>query len=61
MLRLLSFILVTALGVSAQEAGNGLVMVLIGPPGSGKTTQSELLAKRYKVPVVGGDAPLHCD
>ena len=61
MLRLLCFILVTILGVSAQEAGQGLVMVLIGPPGSGKTTQSELLAKRYKVPVVAGDAALTDD
>jgi adenylate kinase len=61
MLRLLLFILVTQLGISAQEAGKGLVMVLIGPPGGGKTTQSEALSKRYKVPVVAGDAALSDD
>ncbi len=58
MLRLLLFILVTTLGISAQEAGKGLVMVLIGPPGSGKTTQSELLSRRYRMPVVTGDAAM---
>ena len=61
MLRLLALILLTTLGISAQEAGQGLVMVLIGPPGSGKTTQAELLARRYKVPVVSGDAALSDD
>lgn len=61
MLRLLALILLTTLGIPAQEAGQGLVMVLIGPPGSGKTTQSELLGKRYKVPVVSGDAALSDD
>ena len=56
MLRLLLVIFAATLGVSAQEAGKGLVMVLIGPPGSGKTTQAELLTKRYRVPVVSGDS-----
>jgi len=61
MLRALFVILVTMLGISAQEAGKGLVMVLIGPPGSGKTTQAEMLTKRYKAPVVTGDAALTDD
>lgn len=58
MLRLMLFFLIATVGAPAQEAGKGLVMVLIGPPGSGKTTQAELLAKRYRVPVVSGDATL---
>ena len=29
-----------------------LVLVILGPPGSGKTVQSHLLAKKYKIPVV---------
>jgi adenylate kinase len=61
MLRLLFLVLSTAIGVSAQEPGNGLVIVLIGPPGSGKTTQAELLTKRYGVPVVSGDSTLTDD
>lgn len=61
MLRSLLLILVTTFGICAQEAGQGLVMVLIGPPGSGKTTQSEVLSKRYKVPVITGDAAMSDD
>jgi adenylate kinase len=57
MLRLILAVLVSALGF-AQEAGKGLVMVLVGPPGSGKTTQSEELTKRYRVPIVTGDSTL---
>lgn len=57
----LFFILPTNPGSYAQEAGKGLVMVLIGPPGSGTTTQSELLAERYQVAVVSGDSTLTDD
>jgi adenylate kinase len=42
-------------GAAAQGPGKGLVIVLIGPPGSGKTTQSELLVKKYRIPVLAGD------
>lgn len=39
----------------AQAPGKGLVFVLIGPPGSGKTTQAGFLQKRYKIAVVAAD------
>src|ERR1700738_3882835 len=29
-----------------------LVFIILGPPGSGKTVQSRLLGKKYKIPVV---------
>jgi len=42
-------------GAAAQGPGKGLVIVLIGPPGSGKTTQAQLLVKKYKIPTVAAD------
>jgi adenylate kinase len=39
----------------AQAPGKGLVIVLIGPPGGGKTTQSEYLKNKYAIPVLAGD------
>ena len=39
----------------AQAPGKGLVIVLIGPPGSGKTTQAGFLQKKYKIPVITAD------
>ncbi len=55
-LRILAILLSLAGFGLAQGPGNGLVIVLIGPPGSGKTTQSELLRKKYTIPVLAGDA-----
>jgi len=39
----------------AQQAAKPLVIVLIGPPGSGKTTQAAFLNPRYKLPVIARD------
>ncbi len=36
----------------AQVLGQPLVVILIGPPASGKTTQADYLNKKYKLPVV---------
>lgn len=38
-----------------QAPGKGLVIVLIGPPGGGKTTQAEFLKKKYAIPILAGD------
>lgn len=51
----LSVLLTVVVPAIAQDAGKGLVMVLIGPPGSGKTTQAEFLRQRYKVAIVSAD------
>ena len=48
-------ILLSALSVFAQAPGKGLVLVLIGPPGSGKTTQTEFLTKKYAIPALAGN------
>src|SRR5450755_906158 len=43
-----------ALGGAAKDRrlGPGMVFIMLGPPGSGKATQSELLSKKYKIPTV---------
>ena len=32
--------------------GNGEILILVGPPGSGKTLHAERLSKKYKIPAV---------
>jgi adenylate kinase len=44
---------VTAAAACAQvPLGNGEVLILVGPPGSGKTEQAVRLSKKYKIPSV---------
>lgn len=35
-----------------RKLGPGMVFIMLGPPGSGKATQSEVLSKKYKIPTV---------
>lgn len=46
-------ILWTGVGLLAQSPlAPPMVFVIIGPPGSGKSTQSKLLGKKYKIPPI---------
>src|ERR1700736_6505009 len=50
-------ITIAALGTSERATAQSrlapsLVFVILGPPGSGKTVQSRLLGKKYKIPVI---------
>src|SRR3982751_3833283 len=39
-----------AMSIAWAQLAPPRVIVLVGPPGSGKTTQSNLLAKKYGIP-----------
>lgn len=41
---------VTPVAFGFQGPGKGLVILLLGPPGSGKTTQAQFLKKHYRIP-----------
>ncbi len=50
---LMTFFLTTTSGAaSAQELGKGLVVILVGAPGSGKSTQAAFIQRRYNIPVI---------
>src|SRR5690242_16249963 len=45
----------SASAAQAQTAGKPFLILLIGPTGSGKTTQSQFLKKRFGIPTVAVD------
>lgn len=53
--RQMAIFVLAGLALPAQHRaplGLGQVVILIGPPGSGKTTQAESLSRKYRIPVI---------
>jgi len=50
----LTLCLVLPVGFAKQRAkwANPLVFIMLGPPGSGKATQSQILSKKYGIPTI---------
>ena len=46
------FLLTMAGAAPAQEIGKGLVVILVGAPESGKSTQAAFIRQRYQIPVI---------
>jgi adenylate kinase len=52
MKRVITLIALAAFVAGAALADNRMVVLLIGPPGAGKTTQSRKLSKKYGIPSI---------
>lgn len=48
----LTTLFLLAMAAAAQEIGRGLVVILVGAPESGKSTQAAFIQNRYKIPVI---------
>ena len=46
--------LLFSIGIAKEKAkwANPLVFIMLGPPGSGKATQSQILTKKYGIPTI---------
>ena len=53
---ILSAAIAVALAPALATAADGRIIVLIGPPAAGKSTQADYLHKRYGLPVISADA-----
>ena len=49
------FLMAMAGAAPAQEIGKGLVVILVGAPESGKSTQAAFIRERYQIPVIAID------
>ncbi|HYI93116.1 MAG TPA: nucleoside monophosphate kinase [Bryobacteraceae bacterium] len=47
-----TFVLMMAAATGAAQLHQSRVLILIGPPGSGKSVQAKVLSKSYKVPAI---------
>lgn len=52
LLLVISVVVVPALQAAPAPLGLGQVVILVGPPGSGKSVQARNLSRKYKVPVI---------